>query len=106
MTTSIGKYLEDFSHAHIISLSYKLITIAMDTDELFTGLDRDGRRRQQKITNYKNVKGKSHLTILLKDVFGFAGHQGKATARLGYILTLTRLKDVAVSYKIEAIADA
>ena len=105
-TTSIGKYLEDISHAHIISLLYKLITIAMDTDELFTRLDPDGRRRQQEITNYKNVTGKNHLTILLKGVFGFAGHQWKATAGLGYKLTLTRLKDDAVSYKTEAVADA
>ena len=43
---------------------------------------------------------------MLKDVFGFAEHQEKATYGLGYKLTLTRNKDVAVIDKAGGIADA
>ena len=43
---------------------------------------------------------------MLKDVFGFAEHQEKATCGLGYKLTLTRNKDDAVLQKAVAIADA
>ena len=46
------------------------------------------------------------MKILLKDVFGFAEHQEKATYGLGYKLTLTRNKDDAVIDKGNAIADA
>ena len=42
---------------------------------------------------------------MLKDVFGFAEHQEKATYGLGYKLTLTRNKDDAVIDKANAIAD-
>ena len=43
---------------------------------------------------------------MLKDVFGFAKHQEKATYGLGYKLTLTRNKDDAVLDKANGIADA
>ena len=43
---------------------------------------------------------------MLKDVFGFAEHQEKATYGLGYKLTLTRNKDDAVIDKANTIADA
>ena len=36
------------------------------------------------------------MRIYLKDIFGFAEHQGKATYGLGYKLTLTRNSDNAV----------
>ena len=58
------------------------------------------------MTHNKNVKGKFHLKIMLKDVFGFAEHQEKATYGLGYELTLTRNKDESVIDKLEGIADA
>ena len=32
----------------------------------------------------KKIKGKYHLTIMLKDIFGFAQHQEKGTHGLGY----------------------
>ena len=34
LTTSSGKHLEDISHAHIISLMYKLVSSAKDTNSL------------------------------------------------------------------------
>ena len=53
----------------------------------------------------KNVKGKFHLIILLKDVFGFAECHEKATYGLRYILTLTTNKEDAVIDKAGGIAD-
>ena len=47
LTKSSGKHLEDFSHAHLVSLMYKLIPSAKDTDNLSTSFDRDRNRRQQ-----------------------------------------------------------
>ena len=52
----------------------------------------------------KNVKGKFHLRIMLKDVFAFAEHQEKATYGLGYKLTLTRNKHEAFINKVAGIA--
>ena len=43
---------------------------------------------------------------MLKDIFGFAEHQEKATYGLGIKLTLTRNKDEAVIDKAAGIADA
>ena len=43
---------------------------------------------------------------MLRDVFGSAEHQEKATYGLGYKLTLTRNKDEAVIDKVSGIADA
>ena len=42
------------------------------------------------------------MKIYLKDVFGFAKHQEKATYVLGYKLTLTRNSDNAVLNKADA----
>ena len=58
------------------------------------------------IAPIKNIKGKYHLKILLKDVFGFAECQEKATEGLGYELTLTRNEDDAVIDKANGIAEA
>ena len=104
LTTSSGKHLEDISHAHVFSLMYKLITSSKNSDDLSIGFDRSAARRRDEITNNKNVKGKFHLRIMLKDVFGFAEHQEKATFGLGYKLTLTRNKDEAVIDKVAGIA--
>ena len=102
MTTSSGKHLEDVSHAHIVSLMYKLITTAKGCDDLSIGFDRDRTRRRNELTNNKNIKGKYHVRIYLKDVFGFAEHQEKATYGLGYKLSLTRNSDNAVLKKADA----
>ena len=94
-----GKHLEDIDHAHIISLMYKLLTSSRGSDDLPTGFDRSRDRRKQELTNNKNVKGKNHVRIVLKDKFSFVEHQEKATFGLGYGLTLTRNSDNAVLNK-------
>ena len=76
MTTSSGKHLEDNNHAHVVSL-YTLITSARGSDDLSIGFDRDRGRRQRELTNIKTQKGRYHLIIMLKDIFGFVEHQEK-----------------------------
>ena len=83
LTTSSGKHLEDISHSHIVSLMYKLITTAKDSDELSIGFDRDRGRRQREKTNNKNIKGKDHVRTYLRNIFGFAEYHEKATFGLG-----------------------
>ena len=106
LTTSSGKHLECFSHAHIVSIVYKLFTSSRGSDDLSTGFDRHRGRSQQELTNNKNVKGKYHVRIMLKDVLGFAEHQEKTTYALGYKITLTGNEDDVVLDKTRGIADA
>ena len=106
LTTSSGKHLEDISHAHLVSLMYKLITSSKDSNDLSIGFDNNRNRRRDELALNKNIKGKYHVKIMLKDIFGFAEHQEKATYGLGYKLTLTRNKDDAVIDKANGIADA
>ena len=106
LTTSSGKHLEDISHAHLVSLMYKLITSSRDSNDLSIGFDYSRNRRRDELALNKNIKGKYHVKIMLKDVFGFAEHQDKASYGLGYKLTLIRNKDDAVIDKANAIADA
>ena len=106
LTTSSGKHLEDISHVHLVSLMYKLITSIRNSDDLSTGFDRSPNRRKDELALNKSVKGKYHVRIMLKDVFGFAEGQEKATNGLGYKLNLTRNKDEAVIDKVAGIADA
>ena len=105
LTTSSGKHLEDISHIHLVSLIYKLITSSKNSDDLSLDFDRSRARRQGEMTDNKNIKGKYHLRIMLKDVSGFAECQEKSTYGLGYKLTLTRNKDEAVIDKSPGIAD-
>ena len=102
LTTSSGKHLESIDRAHIVSLMYKLLTSSRDSDDLSIGFDRDRNRRKRELSNNKNIKGKYHMRIYLKDIFGFAKHQEKATYGLGYKLTLTRNSDNAVLNKTNA----
>ena len=104
MTTSSGKHLENIDHAHIVSLMYKLLTSSRGSDDLSIGFDRDRNRRKRELTNNKNIKDKYHMRIYLKDIFGFAEHQEKATYGLGYKPTLTRAIDKAVFNKTNATA--
>ena len=104
LTTSSGKHLENIDHAHIVSLMYKLLTSSRDSDDLSIGFDRDPNRRKWELSNNKNIKGKYHMRIYLKDIFGFAEHQEKATYGLGYKLTLTRNSDNAVLNKTNSTA--
>ena len=99
LTTSSGKQLENVDHAHIVSLMYKLLTSSRDSDDSSICFDRNSDRRKRELTNNKNVKEKYQVRIYLKDVFGFAELQEKATYGLGYKLTLTRASDNAVLKK-------
>ena len=103
LTTSSAKHLENIDHAHIVSLLYKLLTSSKGSDDLSIGFDRDRTRRRNELTNNKNINGKYHVRIYLKDIFGYAEYQQKATYGLGYKLTLTRNTDNAVLNKTNAI---
>ena len=103
LTTSSGKHLENIDHAHIVSLMYKLLTSSKGSDDLSIGFDRDRGRRQREMTNNKSQKGKYHVRIYLKDVFGYAECQQKGTYGFGYKLTLTRDTDNGVLNKGNAI---
>ena len=46
LTTSSWKRLEDFSHTHLVSLMYKLITSSKNSDDLSIGFDRSSARRR------------------------------------------------------------
>ena len=105
LTTSSGKHLEEISHAHIVSLMYKLLTSSKDDDDLSIGFDRNRGRRKNELTKNKTIKGKYQIRIYLKDLFGFAEHQEKGTYGLGYKLTLTRNTDNAVLNKDNAVAN-
>ena len=103
LTTSSGKHLENIDHAHIVSLMYKLLSSSKGSDDLSIGFDRDRGRKQRALANNKTQKGKFHVRIYLKDVFGFVEYQEKGTDGLGYKLTLTRNTDNAVLNKANAI---
>ena len=80
LTTSSGKHLENIDHAHIVSLMYKLLTSNRGGDDLSIGFDRDRNRRKRELTNNKNIKGKYHIGIYLKDIFGFSEYEKKLLA--------------------------
>ena len=90
LTSSSRKHLENIDHAHIVSLMYKFLSSSKGSDDLSIGFDRDRGKRQREMTNNKTQKAKYHVRIYLKDVFGFAEYQEKATYGLGYKLTLTQ----------------
>ena len=106
LTTSSGKNLENIDHAHIVSLMYKLLSSSRDSDDLSIGFDRSRDRRKRELLNNKTQKGKFHLRIYLKDVFGFADFQEVGTFGLSYRLTLTRNTDNAVLNKNDATNNA
>ena len=105
LSTSSDKHLEEISHAHIVSLMYKLLTSIKDADDLSIIFDRSRGRRKNELTNNKTIKGKYHIRIYLKDIFGFAEHQEKGTYGLGYKLTLTRNTDNAVLNKDNVVVN-
>ena len=63
LTTSSGKQLKEISHAHIVSLMYKLLSSSKGSDDLSIGFDRDRNKRKRELSNYKNIKGKYQLRI-------------------------------------------
>ena len=96
LNRSSGKQLEYITQAQIASLMYKLLTSSRGSDGLSIGFNRSRDRRQRELTNNKKTKAKNHVTIMLKDIFGFVEHQEKATYGFGYNLILTRNIDNAV----------
>ena len=106
LTTSSGKHLEEISHAHIVSLLYKLLTSSRDSDDLSIGFDRNRGRRKNELSNNKSIEGKYHIRTYRKNIFGFAEHQKKGTYGLGYNLTLTRSTDNAVLNKAAGTSNA
>ena len=105
LTTLSSKHLEEISHAHIVSLRYKLLTSSKDSDDLSIGFDRNRGRRKNELSNNKSIKGKYHIKFYLKDIFGFAEQQEKGTYGFGYKLTLTRNTDNAVLNKDNAVGN-
>ena len=106
LTTRSGKHLENIDHAHIVSLMYKLLSSSRDSDDLSIGFHRNRDKRKRELLNNKTQKGKFHLRIYLKDVFGFAEYQETGTFGLSYRLTLTRITDNAVLNKNDATNNA
>ena len=76
---SSGKYLDDFSHAHIIFSMYKVISSPRGSDDLFIGFDRDHRWRQQELGTNKYQKRKYNVRLMLRDIFGYVLHQERAS---------------------------
>ena len=97
--------MEEISHAHIVSLMYKQLSSSKDSDDLSIGFDRSRNNRKRELTINKNIRGKYHIRIYLKDTFRFVEHQEKGTYGLGYKLTLTRNTDNAVLNKDNAVAN-
>ena len=62
---------------------FKLLTSSKGSDDLSICFDRDRNRRQRELTNNKTQKGKYHVRIYLKDVFGFARISRKIYIRIG-----------------------
>ena len=94
--------MEDISHTHIVSLTYKLKTSAKDTNGLFIDFDRDRLRKQRELTKNKIVKRKYHVIFILRDIFSCVEQQQKETFGLGYKLTVTRKTDNSVLIKDRA----
>ena len=106
LSTSSGKHLENIDHVHIVSLMYKLLSSSKNSDAFSIGFHRARDKRKLELLNNKTQKGKFHLRIYLKDVFGFAEYQQTGTFGLSYRLTLTRNTDNAVLNKNDATNNA
>ena len=104
LVTASSKHLEEVTHAHFVSLIYKLVTSSKDSDDLSIGFDRNRGRRKNELSNNKDIKGKYHTRIYRKDILRYAEHQEKATYGLGYRLILTRNTENAVLNKDNTVA--
>ena len=58
LRTSSGKHIEEISHAHFVSLMYKLITSSRGSDDLSIGFDRDRERRKRELKITEIYKAK------------------------------------------------
>ena len=83
LTTSSRKHLEDNIQSHIVSLKYKLISIAIDTPDLSIGFDRNDNRRQRELTHNKNQKSKIQLRNYLKHILALLNFNKKLFS--GYV---------------------
>ena len=63
LTTFSGKHLEDISHAHIVSLMYKLITSSKGSNDLSIGFDLDRDRKRLELANNKNIN--THINVCI-----------------------------------------
>ena len=106
LVTHSSKHLEEINNAHTVCLMYKVVTSSKDSDDLSIGFDRDRGRRKKELTNNKNIKGKYHARIYMKNIFGYAECQEKGTYGLGYRLKLTRNTDNAALNKDPALTNA
>ena len=104
LVTASSKHLEEITHAHFVSLIYKIVTSSKDSNDLSIGFDRNLGRRKNELSKNKNIKGKYHTRIYLKDFLGYAQDQEKATYGLGYRLIMTRNTDKAVLNKDNTVA--
>ena len=77
LTTGSGKHLENFSHAHLVSLMCKLLISPKHSVDLSTGFDQDRNRRQRELNINKNIEANYHIRKYSKEFFGFAEHQEK-----------------------------
>ena len=93
LTSSSGKEIEEIENAHVICLRLNFLSSSRDSDNLSIGYHRSNEAREKELTNKKTTKGKFHVRIYLKGVFGFAEHQDNCTYGLGYKLTLQRIND-------------
>ena len=71
LTSCKGKHLVDISHAHIVSLIYKLIKTSRDANDLSIGFDRSRNGGGGELAQNKNVKGKYHLKFCAQRCFRF-----------------------------------
>ena len=55
LTTSSGKHLEDISHAHLVSLMYKLITSSKKSNDFLIGFDRSRNRKRDELAQNKTT---------------------------------------------------
>ena len=85
---------------------YKLLSSSKESDDFSIAFDRSRDRRKRELTNNKNINGKYHLRIYLRNIFVFAEHQETATYGLGYKLTLIRNSDNAALSKANATTNA
>ena len=58
LTTSSGKHIEDISHAHLVSLMYKLLSSSKDSNDLSIGFDHSRNRRRDELALIKKKKQK------------------------------------------------
>ena len=105
LTNISWNHLKDSNPAHIVSLRYKLLTSAKDTDELCIGFDRDRVSKQRELANNRTVERKNQVRTMLKDVLVLQNTR-KTTSGLVYKLLPTNNINNAIFYQAEAIVDA